>query len=394
MTDIAASTEAEVVEAVRGAREWKSPLNIVGAGTKRNLGRAVASWGTVLDLSGLTGIVAYEPEELILTVKPGTPVAEIEALLAARNQRLGFDPADWGPMLGAKTNAATIGGVMAADACGAAAVRYGRARDHLLGFRAVNGLGEAYKAGGKVVKNVTGFDLPKLMCGAFGTLGPLTELTFRVVPKAPLSMTLAIRDVTPVDGLALLRRAWSSPLDATGLAYVPGPAAKTFPEAGDIGKGATLIRLEGAAKPLKEKIAALRALFGKCDLHDIANGDAIFRKVSDGAAFTDADVWRVVIPPASAAQFISEISPKFWIADWAGGVLWVRVDVNDSAASTRLRESAVRGDATLMRASAEKRTHVPIFQPLSADMLALTCNVKAAFDPLGLFNPGRMYEGV
>lgn len=396
MTDIAANSEAEVVEAVRVAREWKSPLNIVGAGTKRNLGRATASWGSVLDLSGLKGIVAYEPEELILTVQPGTPVAEIEALLAAKNQRLGFDPADWGPMLGSKPNVATIGGVMAADACDAAAVRFGRARDHLLGFRAVNGLGEAYKAGGKVVKNVTGFDLPKLMCGAFGTLGPMTELTLRLVPKAKFSTVLAVRDVSPVDGLALLRCAWASPLDATGLAYVPGVAVKTFPEAGDIGKGVALIHLEGAAEPLREKVAALRALFGKCDLHDIADGDAIFRKIGDGAAFTDADVWRVVIPPASAARCISEISPQLWLADWAGGALWVGVDANDNAASERLREAAMRADghATLMRASAETRARVPVFQPLSADMLALTRSVKNAFDPLGLFNPGRMYEGV
>jgi hypothetical protein len=160
MTDIAATNEAEVVDAVRAARDWKSPLNIVGARTKRNFGRAVASWGTGLDLSGLRGVIAYEPDELTLTVKPGTPVAEINALLAEKNQWLGFEPADWGQMLSAAAGRGTIGGAIAADTSGSAAVRYGRARDSLLGIRAVNGLGEAYKAGGKVVKNVTGFDLP------------------------------------------------------------------------------------------------------------------------------------------------------------------------------------------------------------------------------------------
>src|SRR5262249_26034183 len=152
------------------------------------------------------------------TARPGTKVTEIVELLAAHNQQLGFDPPDWGPLFGAAPGRGTIGGAVAADLCGSRALRFGRARDHLLGFRAVNGLGEAYKAGGKVVKNVTGFDLPKLMCGAMGTLGPLTELTLRVFPKPPLSATLAIEGVTRSDGLPLLRKVWTSPLEATGLA--------------------------------------------------------------------------------------------------------------------------------------------------------------------------------
>ena len=148
-------------------------------------------------LSGLKGIVAYEPEELIITVLPGTPVAEIENALAAKGQRLGFDPPDWGPLLGAPAGVGTIGGAICVDACGPARVRYGAVRDHLLGFRAVNGLGEAFKAGGKVVKNVTGFDIPKLVCGAFGTLCVLTEVTLRVFPKPSRSQTLSVRDVAP-----------------------------------------------------------------------------------------------------------------------------------------------------------------------------------------------------
>ena len=179
------TNEGEVVEAVRDARERRRTLEIVGAGTKRAFGRPMQC-DDILDVSGLRGIVSYQPEELLLTVLPGTPVAEINELLAANGQRLGFDPGDWGPLLGAKANAGTIGGAISADVCGSAAVRYGRVRDHLLGYRAVNGFGEAYKAGGKVVKNVTGFDLPKLMCGAMGTLGVLTEVTLRVFPEAAL----------------------------------------------------------------------------------------------------------------------------------------------------------------------------------------------------------------
>jgi glycolate oxidase FAD binding subunit len=393
MTDIAAASEAEVIDAVRAARDWKSPLNIVGARTKRRYGRAVASWGTVLDLSGLNGVIAYEPEELILTVCPGTPVAEIDALLAAKNQRLGFDPPGWGPLFGAPAGRGTIGGAIAADVAGSRAVRYGRARDHLLGFHAVNGLGEAYKAGGRVVKNVTGFDLPKLMCGAFGTLGPMTELTLRVFPKPSSVATLMLHDVSPVQGFDALRRIWSSPLDATGLAYVPACAA--FAELSDSGTGAALFRVEGAAEPLQEKIAALRTLLG--DVQEVADGDAIFRKLGGGAPFVGypLDVWRVVLPPASAARCAQALASPLWYADWAGGLIWAGFAGDDSqAARVRAIAESAGGHATLIRASDEMRARIAVFQPEPLTRAALTRSVKAAFDPLGIFNPGRMYEGV
>ena len=206
---------------------------------------------------GSSGIIAYEPEELVLTARAGTPLAEIVEAIAEKHQRLGFDPADWGPLFGARGGRGTIAGALSADSSGSARVRYGAARDHLLGFRAVNGFGEAYKGGGRVVKNVTGFDLPKLMCGAFGTLGPLSEVTLRLVPRAPLSATLAVRDLTPEEGLTLFRRVWSTPLEATGLAFIPACAAELFPLLGGIGAGAALIRVDGAPEPLDEKRHAL-----------------------------------------------------------------------------------------------------------------------------------------
>src|ERR1700761_1419671 len=240
-----AATEDEIVEAVQQARAWKAPLEIVAGGTRRNLGRPVVTMGSTLDVSGLTGIVAYEPEELILTAKPGTTVAEIAHVLSAKGQRLGFEPPEWGPLLGADGGLGTIGGAISADAAGPARVHYGAARDQLLGIRGVNGLGEAFKAGGKVVKNVTGFDVPKLVCGAMGTLCVLTEVTLRVFPKPPLSTTLAVRGLSPEDGFALLRKVWASPLEATGLCF---------------SKDAALIRLEGEKEPLAAKCAMVRSL--------------------------------------------------------------------------------------------------------------------------------------
>jgi glycolate oxidase FAD binding subunit len=327
-----------------------------------------------------------------LTVLPGTPVAEIIALLDSKNQRLGFDPADWGPLLGANANGATIGGVLSADACGAAAVRFGRARDSLLGFRAVNGLAEGYKAGGRVVKNVTGFDLPKLVCGAMGTLGVLTEVTLRVFPKPFGSATFIIRDIASADGLALLRRIWSSPLDATGLSYIPGSVA--FPELGNIGKGAALIRLEGAVEPLREKLEAAQMLLG--NRAERTDDQSIFAKIGDGAAFegSDWDVWRVFVPPSEAQNAISRIRSPLWLADWAGGLLWIGVSPGDDGAQLRQPVERAGGHAALLRSSDETRSRVAVFQPEPLIRAALTKSIKAAFDPLGLFNPSRMWDGV
>jgi len=376
MTTIRVSSEDEVVDAVGAARAARRTLEIVGRGSKRGLGRAVES-DDMLDCSALSGIVSYEPEELVLTCKANTPVAEIVEAVTRANQQLGFAPADWGPLYGAAAGTATIAGVLSADACGSAAVRYGRARDHLLGYRAVNGLGEAYRGGGKVVKNVTGFDLPKLMCGAFGTLGVLTEVTLRVFPRAGSSAVLRVRNLEAASGLALLRRVWSSPLEATGLGYVPGDGAS--------------VRLDGATRPLAEKIAALRVLLPECAIED---GDPkAFDRIGNGAMFVDSElpVWRIAVPPANAAQSIEVLRPVHWCADWAGGLLWIATDVEP--ARVHAAASKADGRAVLMRAD-EVARHGPVFPPEGEVRLKITRSVKAAFDPLHLFNPGRMAEGI
>jgi len=374
---VRATTEAHVVDYVREARESKRPFEIVGAGSKRKLGRPMDELG-VLDVSGVAGIIDYQPEVLILTAAPGTPVAEIEAALAEKGQRLGFDPPDWGPLLGAPARLATIGGALSADACGPARLRYGAARDHLLGIRAVNGLGEAFKAGGRVVKNVTGFDIPRLFCGAYGTLGVLTEITLRVFPKPSRTMTLATNGLAPQDGFALLRKIWSSPLEPTGLAYIP---AGVFADLAD----AAVVRIEGEAGPLAEKRALLEKLHP--GLVEIESGEALFRSIGSGTLFLghDMDIWRASVPPAEAARVISETDADFWVADWAGGLLWI-------AGDEAVRHEALRvgGHATLVRADAATRARVAVFTPQTPVLAQLTQAVKAAFDPLGLFNPGRM----
>jgi glycolate oxidase FAD binding subunit len=376
-THIAAS-EDDVIEAVHQAREWQSPLEIVGAGTKQAFSCAVVTMGSVLDVSELSGIVSYQPEELIITAKPGTPVAEIEAALAEKGQRLGFDPPDWGPLLGREPGAGTIGGAISCDLAGPARIRCGAARDHLLGIRGVNGLGEAFKAGGKVVKNVTGFDVPKLVCGAFGTLCVLTEVTLRVFPKPPLSTTLMVRGLSNADGFALLRKVWSSPLEATGLAFSHGNA---------------LIRLEGEQQPLAEKCTMLRALTG-VEMIEVPEGEVAFRALANGDVFDDApfDVWRAFVPPASAAEVADALDSPLWLADWAGGLLWVGTIPGSD--TVRPVVNRFGGYCTLLRAEEETREKIAVFEPQDETRLEITRRVKAAFDPMGLFNPGRMWDGV
>jgi len=365
---ILARTEAEVVAAVQWARAHKRNVEIAGARTKRHMTYSRYQ-GPVLDLSRLAGIVEYQPEEMILTVRPGTKVAEIEACLAEHDQQLGFDPPDWGPLLGAPASSGTIGGAVAADVCGPGAVRYGRVRDHLLGFRAVNGYGEAYKGGGKVVKNVTGFDLPKLMCGSFGRFGPLTELTLRVFPKPPRQASLAVHGLEDGEGLRLLRLIHSSPLGATGLAFARGTA---------------WFRFDGTDAALREKLDTARALLSD---HEVSDGDdAVFRDIGNGTALDAGarDVWRIHAPPAAAPRIVSALAPARWVADWAGALLWLATDEADAEA---MRAAVARegGRMNLMRAMGKAYLHVRRLHPSPPELAALEKAVKAAFDPLGLF---------
>ena len=374
------TTEAQIVDFVRTARADRTPFEIVAGGTRRAVGRPLGDLPQ-LDVSGLTGIMKYEPEELILTAAPSTPLSEITAVLAQKGQRLGFDPADWSRLL-SSNGVATLAGAMSCDASGSGRLRHGGARDSLLGFAAVNGLGEAFRGGGKVVKNVTGFDLPKLVCGAYGTLVVLTELTFRVYPKPSQSAVLCLADVTPEIGFAALRKIALSALEPAGLAYLP---AAMMP---DVGQGAALIKLEGAAEPLREKIAMAHGLLG-------AHANRIeadpFGAIGCGEPFADVagDVWRVMIASSDAPRVARELNVQHWLGDLSGGLIWLAAAPTE-AARIRNIASAHQGQAMLLRAAPESRAALGLYAPQQPALAALAKSVKAAFDPLGLFNPGRL----
>ena len=380
-----ADTQAQVIEFVRAARADRAPFEIVAGGTRRNVGKPLSDskGGDLphLDVSGLSGIVKYEPEELIITAGPATPLAEINAVLAERGQRLGFDPADWSRLLHSN-GVATLAGAASCDASGSGRLRHGGARDSLLGFQAINGLGESFRGGGKVVKNVTGFDLPKLVCGAYGTLCVLTEMTFRVYPKAQYSTTLCLSDVSPETGFAALRKIAHSALEPAGLAYLPASVLS------DVGQGAALIKLEGARQPLEEKIVLAHGLLGNA-VHRVE--EDMFGAIGCGEKFADlpGEVWRVMIAPSDAPRVAKELNAQHWLGDWAGGLIWLAAQASD-AARIRAVAASVQGQAMLLRAAAENRAKHGLYAAQPPALAALNRAVKAAFDPLSLFNPGRL----
>ena len=374
------ANEDQLVEFVRAARAARSPFEIVAGGTRRSVGKPLGDL-PALDVSGLSGIVKYEPAELIITAQPATPLAEIQAVLTEKGQRLGFDPADWSRLLGSN-GAPTLGGAASSDASGSGKLRHGGARDSLLGFHAVNGLGESFRGGAKVVKNVTGFDLPKLVCGAYGTLCVLTELTFRVFPQPQLATTLCMSDITPEEGFGALRKIALSALEPAGLAYLPGNMLA------DVGTGAALIKLEGARQPLEEKIALAHGLLGN-GMHRIEADP--FASIGCGENFANApgNIWRVMIPRAEAPRVAKALNAHHWLGDLAGAVLWLAAAPSEGS---RIREIAAKakGQAMLLRGSPASRASLGLFAPQVPVLASLNRAVKAAFDPLSLFNPDRI----
>ena len=347
---------------VRGAN---GPLLLRGGGT-RALGNAS---GEVLETGDLTGITIYEPGALTLVAGAGTPLAEVEAVLAGERQRLAFEVPDLRGLLG-REGASTLGGVAAANASGSRRVQVGACRDHLLGLRFVNGMGVAIKSGGRVMKNVTGLDLVKLLAGSQGVLGVISEVALKVqaVPEAAATL-VGFRGLT--EGLAALRAALGSPYDVSGAAYA---------------EGAALIRVEGMAGSVAYRAQALRARLGGD--WEVVGGAELWRRVRDVAAFAGAAgaVWRVSVKPSDALAVVAGLAGVAHRAvfDWGGGLIWLLVD-----GEVDVRGLVPAGHATLVRAVAGMEA-VPVFPPEAAGVAALTRGLRAQFDPRGILNAGMM----
>jgi len=353
------------------------PLLLRGGGSKDAIG-APAPDAKVLDMRGFTGVVDYDPPELVLTVRAGTPLAEVQALVASEGQMLAFDPFDHAALLGGTPGQATIGGVIAAGVSGPARLSRGAARDHLLGFEGVSGRGERFIAGAKVVKNVTGYDLSKLITGSWGRLTAITELTLKVLPAPREQRTLVLRGRDPTAAVAAMAGALGSAAEVSAAAHLPAWQGETL----------TALRLDGFPSSIDARAATLAKLLDGLDTLDAVSGSALWEAVRHASPLpARKPLWRVIVPAARSPAFISAFGDADWLFDWAGGLIWLASDTDPHA--IRATASEAEGHATLIRADAAMRTMVPTLHPQPAPLAALEERVRRAFDPNGVFETGR-----
>lgn len=384
---------ADLVEIVAAAQANQQPLELIGHASKRGLGAPVAARPVVM--AGFTGVQLYEPDELVLTAGANTPMAQIHETLAAAGQHLAFDPPNLAPFYGLSADLGTLAGVLAANLAGPRRLTAGAARDHLLGFQAVSGRAESFKGGARVVKNVTGYDLPKVIAGSFGTLAAITDVTVKVLPRPETEATLILSRLEDAAAIATLSAALGSPNDVSCAAHLPARVAGYL----DLPSASTLIRLEGFGPSVAARRQALIALCGDGLVLEGEMSRALWISLRDLLPLVerpDLLVWRVSVPPSAGPAVMAAIAANGlelgWY-DWAGGLLWLGLAPGESdggAARIRATLTACGGHATLMRAPIELRASVPVFQPQPDGLAALTRRVKQGFDPLNLFNPGRM----
>ena len=399
MTDIVVTDLQQVQAAVQDAIAAKSRLEIRAAGTKRHLGRA-ASYDAVLDVSAFNGIVDYQPEELVLTLRAGTPMDVVDAALTGARQMLAFEPPSMTRILGeaAPGVRGTIGGVIAANLSGPRRLTAGAARDYLLGFEAVSGRGEPFKSGGKVMKNVTGYDLSKLMCGSFGTLGVMDEITLKTLPAPETERTLLVGHDSLADAISGIATIFATAHEPGAAAILPQTIAGE--EGVDLGSPFTaVIRLEGIEASVVDRLGHLLALSTGESL-DADRSGALWRRIRDVQPLAEKphDIWKVSCAPSDAPRVLAALDPGLdirMIADWAGGLIWIAG--KSPRIGPALRDAVAglgSGFAMLIRDVGMTRETIAPFQPLSGPILELHRRVKASFDPLGVLNYERMHDGV
>jgi glycolate oxidase FAD binding subunit len=393
--------DKDVEEVVRWALAEGKTLEVRGHGTKHALGRP-SQTDLTLDLSGLSGVTLYEPEELVLSAMSGTPLAEIETLVAASDQQLAFEPMDYGPIFDQPRGEGTIGGTLAANLSGPRRLKAGAARDHFLGVSAVSGRGEIFKSGGRVVKNVTGYDLCKLLAGSFGTLAAMTHITIKTLPRPQSEETVLIHGLADTVAVQEMSAAMNSSAEISGAAHLPyGIANRVL----GVSSSVTALRLDGVRPSVLHRKHILEALFSTRTLSTLQEEQsrAFWLDIRDvvpfAAAADERVLWRISTAPSQGAAVAAAIVAKgaaevFY--DWAGGLLWAALPPaeNAGAAGVRAAVAAAGGHATLVRAPAALRASVAVFQPQEPVLAALSKRVKESFDPQGVLNPGRMWAGV
>ena len=397
MTDIAPTSEAEIVDAVLAASD---PMLICGNNGKSGLLRPMQTAQT-LTTRALTGITLYSPQELIIAARSGTPLAEIEAAVAERGQHLIAEPPDFSGLFGA-TTPQTLGGVVAANLSGPRRVAWGAMRDHVMGLRAVNGSGEAIHSGGRVLKNVTGLDLCKLLTGSHGTLAVITEITLKVLPTPQRRGTLVLQGLDPEAAVAAMSAALGSPYAVSAAAHLPAEAAASIPVLAQFQASITLARIEDFSASVTyrlDRLARDLSAYGAGTLLDDAESTSAWAAIRDAAPLRHQPgaLWRVSVRPSNGPKIVAALQSQAtqWFMDWGGGLIWIAGPAIPSMhQSVRAAARASGGTWTLFRGPDGLRASVDVLPPEPPALEKIRRAVKAAFDPKSLFNPGRMYAGL
>jgi glycolate oxidase FAD binding subunit len=397
--------ERELAGLVTEAARARWTLEVLGAGSKRKVGRPIDASG-VVTTRNLRGVTLSEPSEQVISARSGTSLSILEAELAKNNQMLAAEPVDLGPMLGEPPGQLTVGGVVATNLSGARRIQRGAVRDHLLGIRCVNGRGEIVKWGGRVMKNVTGYDLCRTLAGSWGTLGIFTELTFRAIPKAEETRTLILMGLPDAIAIEVLCQALATPYEVSGTIHMQAGLARRLrsPSLAEAGTTVTALRVENFTKAVAYRIGRLKDLF--VPFGDIAELDhpksiALWDEIRQLSFLqgSTSPVWRISTAPTMGPRIVESIARYrtcHAAFDWSGGLIWLEVPNAGDAGADDIRRvvATLGGHATLIRAEPNVRRIVDVFPPLEAGVQRLTGGVKKAFDPMHIFNPGRMYAGV
>jgi glycolate dehydrogenase FAD-binding subunit len=399
------ATDWELQSMIASLAADQTTIEVVGAASMRAIGRPITT-DRVLTTSVMRGIPLYESTELVMSARAGTPLVQIEAELAARNQMLAFEPIDLGPMLGQRAGLQTIGSIFAANLSGSRRILVGAARDHLLGVKAVNGRGELFKSGGRVMKNVTGYDVARGLTGSWGTLAVLAEVTFKVMPVPEDIVTLLFPGLPDDLAVEMMCAAHGTPFEISATVHLPERLVSRLEHQGlqQAQQSITAIRLENFTKSIayrKEKLSELLAPYGAPAELDFENSLKFWGELRHLSVLpaSSTNVWRISTAPMQAPKIVHSISRHMDVNamyDWSGGLVWLETPESADAGAADIRRAvAVHGGyATLIRADRNVRSQVEVFQPLAPVADRLSRQLKATFDPHGILNGGRMYADV
>ena len=403
--------EREVSEFVREFYKSSIPVELVGSGSKRKIGKPLQCSKT-LSLSKLSGIIKYLPEELYIKVKACTPIKEIEDELKKNKQQLAFEPIDFGYFLNGKSDFGTAAGQVSCNISGPRRFKVGSVRDHVLGFRGVNGKGEIIKSGGTVVKNVTGYDLSKLICGSYGTLVALTEITFKVLPAPEESKTLIIHGQKIESAIDFLDKAISSSNDVSGAIFLPGESKvvgctmdieKTF-KLNDLKykSSFTAIRIEGSKNSVDQRIQnlvkELKVINFKISILEVYQSEIFWNKVKSLEFLSSSknSILRIAIPPSECVKLVYQFSNRYkYYLDWGGALIWVEAYELSEEMFDSIRKKVLKlGGYVTMIKNSDYLPYVEDVFTISRDRFNISQNIKKSFDPKRILNPGKMYTGI